>query len=69
MDKAKMDKEHKKMMAENDLRTLVEAERIKKDKTRYGAAMQCHAEQMQALAAIKGGKGPMSMKSDKKETY
>ena len=54
--------------AESDLRTLVEAEKIKKDKARYGAAMKCHAEQMKALAAIKGGKGPMKM-SDKKETY
>lgn len=44
-----MDKE---WMAENDLRTLIDAEKIKKDKNRYAAAMKCHAEQMKALAAI-----------------
>jgi hypothetical protein len=68
MNKAAMEKEQKKYMAESDLRTLIEAEKIKKDKARYGAAMKCHAEQMKALAAVKGGKGAMKM-SDKKETY
>ena len=68
MAKGEMAAKDKKYMAESDLRTLIEAEKIKKDKTRLGAAMKCHAEQMQALAAIKGGKGAMKM-SDKKETY
>ena len=62
---AAMDKEQKKYMAESDLRTMIEAEKIKKDKGRFGAAMKCHAEQMKALAAIKGGK-PMK---GEKETY
>jgi hypothetical protein len=42
----------KAWQAESDLRTLIDAEKIKKDKTRYAAAMKCHAEQMKALAAI-----------------
>lgn len=68
MNKAEMAKQEKKYMAEGDLRTLIEAEKIKKDKGRYGAAMKCHAEQMKALAAIKGGKGMQGM-SGNKETY
>ena len=55
--------------AESDLRTLVEAEKIKKDKARYGAAMKCHAEQMKALAAIKGPGGKSMMKNEKTESY
>lgn len=68
MNKAEMVAEEKKYRAESDLRTMIEAEKIKKDKSRYSAAMKCHAEQMKALAAIKGGKGAMKP-SDKKETY
>ena len=49
---AKMDKEMAKHMAESDLRTLIEAQRIKKDGARYKAAMACHKEQMKQLASI-----------------
>jgi len=41
--------------AEADLRTLIEAEKIKKDKARYGAAMKRHKEMTQALANIEKG--------------
>ena len=44
--------EEKKFMADMDLRTLIEAQRIKKDAKRYKAAMACHAEQMKQLASI-----------------
>ena len=53
--------------AECDLRTLIDAEKIKKDKARYGAAMKVHGEQMQALAAIErtkaGGKSAQAQES------
>jgi hypothetical protein len=45
--------DEKKMMAENDLHTLVEAEKIKKDKARFSAAMKCRDEKMKAMEAIK----------------
>lgn len=44
--------EEKKFMAENDLSTLVEAERIKKDKARFTAAMKCRDEKMAAMQKI-----------------
>lgn len=69
MNKAEMAAEEKKWKADSDLRTLIEAEKIKKDKARYGAAMKCHAEQMKALASIKGAAGGKTMQSEKKETY
>lgn len=52
MNKAEMAKQEKQWAAESDLRTLIEANRIKKDKARYAAAMACHKEQMAALASI-----------------
>jgi hypothetical protein len=48
--------DEKKYMAEHDLKTIIEAERIKKDKKRYAAAMACHKEQMKALASIEADK-------------
>lgn len=42
----------KKMRAEMDLGTLIEAERIKKDKTRMAAVAQCKKEKMAAMEAI-----------------
>ena len=44
----------KKYMAENDLRTLIEASKIKRDKSRYGAAMTAAQEQRKALADVAG---------------
>lgn len=44
--------DEKKMMAESDLHTLIEAEKIKKDKARMSAAMQCKKEKMAAMEAI-----------------
>lgn len=44
--------DEKKMMAESDLHTLVEAEKIKKDAGRMKAAMQCKKEKMAAMEAI-----------------
>lgn len=42
----------KKMMAESDLHTLVEAERIRKDSARFKAAMKCRDEKMAAMKDI-----------------
>ena len=50
---AAMDKEY---MADSDLRTMIEAEKIRKDKTRYGAAMKKHKEMMAAMKTIDEGK-------------
>jgi len=44
--------EMKKHEAECDLRTLIDAARIKKDKARYAAAMKARTEQMAAMQAI-----------------
>lgn len=41
--------------ADSDLRTLIEAEKIKKDKKRHAAAMKKHAELMSAVEKIKEG--------------
>ena len=38
--------------AHSDLRTLIEAHKIHKDKTRHGAAMKKHKEMLAALQAI-----------------
>jgi hypothetical protein len=48
--------EDAKYHAEMDLKTLIEAGRIKKDGKRYKAAMACHAEQMKMMAAMENGK-------------
>lgn len=44
--------DEKKMMAEHDLMTLIEAEKIKKEPARMKAAMQCKKEKMAAMEAI-----------------
>ena len=50
---ASVDKDY---MAESDLRTMIEAEKIKKDKARYAGAMKKHKEMMAAMEGIhKGG--------------
>ena len=52
-----MDKDY---MADSDLRTMIEAEKIKKDKPRYAAAMKKHKEMMVAMEGIhKGGEDKM----------
>ncbi len=56
MNKAEIAKQEKKWAAESDLRTLIEAEKIKKDKARYSAAMKAHREQLAALESIEDGK-------------
>lgn len=52
MNKAEMAKQEKKWQAEHDLRTLIEAAVIKKDKGRYAAAMKAHKEQEAALKSV-----------------
>lgn len=44
--------DEKKIMAEHDLHTLIEAEKIKKDKARFSAAMKCRDEKMAAMQKI-----------------
>ena len=51
--KAAMPGIDKDYMAEADLRTLIEAEKIKKDKGRYGAAMKRCKQMATDMAAIK----------------
>ncbi len=46
---AGMDKDY---MAECDLKTMIEAEKIKKDKTRHAAAMKKHKELMAAMESM-----------------
>ena len=46
--------EDKKYQAESDMRTLVEAAKIKGDKSRHDAAMKMAREQRKALAEIAG---------------
>lgn len=55
MAKAEMPGMDKDWMAESDLRTLIDAEKIKKDKGRYGAAMKKHKEMMDAMKGIHDG--------------
>ncbi|MEJ2124144.1 MAG: hypothetical protein P8Y47_04850 [Alphaproteobacteria bacterium] len=47
-----MTEEDEKWRAEEDLRTLINAEKIKKDKTSYDAAMKARKEQIAALENI-----------------
>ena len=62
MSKAEMAEEKKekeqenKWRADGDLRTLIEAEKIKKDKPRFNAAMKMHKEMMTAMKGIEGSK-------------
>lgn len=44
-----------RFQAESDVKSLVEADRIKKDKTRMSAAMKSAREQKAALENVKGG--------------
>lgn len=48
--------EDDKWRAESDMRTLIEAEKIKGDKTRFDAAMKCSREQRKAMESIDTGK-------------
>ena len=54
MSMAKMDKD---MQADCDLRCLVEAEKIKRDKPRFNAAMKKRKETIAAMAAVDEEKG------------
>ena len=45
--------DEKKFRAESDLATLIEAEKIRKDKARMTAAMACRDEKMKAMEALK----------------
>jgi hypothetical protein len=45
--------DHDSWMAEDDLRTLISAEKIKADDKRMKRAMAKHAEMMTALKAVK----------------
>ena len=53
----KMDKVDKEYQAECDLRTLVEAEKIRKDKPRLTSAMKKRKEQIAALQKVDEKKG------------
>jgi hypothetical protein len=44
--------DEKKWQAESDLGTLIEAEKIRKDKARHAAAMACRDEKMKAMQAL-----------------
>lgn len=56
LSKAAMAKEEKQWKADSDLRTLIDAEKIKKDKARYSAAMKMHKDMMAALRGIEEDK-------------
>lgn len=49
---ASMAAQEKKWQAESDLRCLIDAEKIKKDKPRHAAAMKCLAEQRKSLDTL-----------------
>jgi hypothetical protein len=53
MPTAKISADEKKWRAQDDLRTLIEAEKIKKDKARLSAAMKESREQILALQKVK----------------
>lgn len=55
MNKAEMAKQEKEWAADADLRTLIEAEKIKKDKARFTAAMKKRDEMVSAMKNV-GGK-------------
>ncbi len=50
-----MTAQDKKYQAESDMRTLVDASLIKRDKARHGAAMKLVMEQRKALSDITKG--------------
>ena len=53
MNKAEMAKQERDWQAEADVRTLIEAEKIKKDKTRLATAMKKHKEMVADLMKVK----------------
>ena len=50
---SKMSADEKQWRAEGDMRTLIEAEKIKKDKTRLGAALKKRDEMLKDMQSIK----------------
>lgn len=52
-DSPEEDAQEKKWMAESDLRSLIEAERIKQSPDRLKAAMAQYSEMKKAISAIK----------------
>jgi len=56
MNKTEMAKQEKEWRADADLRTMIEAEKIKKDKARYAAAMKMRDEMMKGLEKVGGEK-------------
>lgn len=46
--------EDSKWRAESDLRTLIEAAEIRKDKKRFAAAQACAKEKLAAMAGVAG---------------
>lgn len=56
MNKSEMAKQEKEWRADADLRTLIEAEKIKKDKARLAAAMAVKKKMMTDLEKIGGEK-------------
>ena len=52
----RMSGEDKEYMAESDLRTMIEAEKIKRDKPRMAAAMKKHKDMMEAMKSVGGEK-------------
>jgi hypothetical protein len=57
MTKGDMAKQEKQWAAESDLRTLIEASKIRKDKARFAAAMKAHKEQEAALKGVVADQG------------
>lgn len=55
MNKSEMAAQEKEWKADADLRTLIEAEKIKQDKARYAAAMKKRDEMVSAMKNV-GGK-------------
>ena len=63
-----MEHDDKKYMAEGDARTLMDAERIKKDATRLAAAMECMEEMKSSMEGIKQPKSIEDIKMRTKES-
>jgi hypothetical protein len=56
MSKAEVVAQEKEWKADSDLRTLIEAEKIKKDKARLAAAMKMRKEKMADMQNLEGAK-------------
>lgn len=52
MNKISMRKEEERWQAESDMRTLIEAEKIKADPKRLAAAQKCAKDKMMEVAAV-----------------